>query len=44
MAQLAQVLKYEGDNNTFVWKHPIENFNIGTQLIVHEAQEALFFS
>lgn len=43
MAQLAQVLKYEGDNNTFVWKHPIEDFNVGTQLIVHEAQEALFF-
>ena len=40
---LANVIKYEGDNNTFVWKHPIEDFNLGSQLIVHESQEALFF-
>ena len=26
-----------------VWKHPIEDFNIGSQLIVHESQEAIFF-
>ncbi len=38
-----QVLKYEGDNATFIWKHPIEDFNSGTQLIVHESQEAVFF-
>ena len=37
------VIQYEGDNTTFVWKHPIEDFNIGTQLIVHESQEAVFF-
>ncbi|MBR3966359.1 MAG: SPFH domain-containing protein [Clostridia bacterium] len=37
------VIKYEGDNSTFVWKHPIENFNFGSQLIVHESQEAIFF-
>ncbi|MBQ3015838.1 MAG: SPFH domain-containing protein [Clostridia bacterium] len=37
------VIKYEGDNSTFVWKHPCEDFNTGTQLIVHESQEALFF-
>lgn len=36
------VIKYEGDNNTFIWKHPIEDFNLGTQLIVHESQEAIF--
>jgi hypothetical protein len=40
---LASVVKYEGDNNTFVWKHPVEDFNIGSQLIVHESQEAIFF-
>ena len=40
---LASVIKYEGDNNTFVWKHPVEDFNIGSQLIVHESQEAIFF-
>ncbi len=39
----ASVIKYEGDNSTFVWKHPIEDFNLGSQLIVHESQEALFF-
>jgi len=37
------VIQYEGDNSTFVWKHPIENFNTGSQLIVHESQEAIFF-
>ena len=40
---LASAIKYEGDNNTFVWKHPIEDFNMGSQLIVHESQEAIFF-
>jgi membrane protease subunit (stomatin/prohibitin family)/predicted RNA-binding Zn-ribbon protein involved in translation (DUF1610 family) len=39
----ASVIKYEGDNKTFVWKHPVEDFNIGSQLIVHESQEAIFF-
>lgn len=37
------VIKYEGDNSTFVWKHPVEDFNLGSQLIVHESQEAIFF-
>ncbi len=36
------VIKYEGDNSTFVWKHPMEDFYLGSQLIVHESQEALF--
>lgn len=40
---IAEVIKYEGDNNTFVWKHPCEDFNSLTQLIVHESQEAIFF-
>lgn len=40
---LASVIKYEGTNDTFVWKHPIEDFNLGSQLIVHESQEAIFF-
>ncbi|MCI5538174.1 MAG: SPFH domain-containing protein [Oscillospiraceae bacterium] len=43
MAQIADVIKYEGDNSTFVWKHPLEDFNSLTQLIVHESQEAVFF-
>ena len=37
------VIKFEADNKTFVWKHPIEDFNMGSQLIVHESQEAIFF-
>lgn len=36
------VIKYEGGNDTFVWKHPIRDFTMGSQLIVHESQEALF--
>lgn len=40
---IAQVIKYEGDNSTFVWKHPAEDFNTNSQLIVHESQEAIFF-
>lgn len=43
MAQIADVIKYEGDNTTFIWKHPCEDFNSLTQLIVHESQEAIFF-
>lgn len=37
------VIKYEGTNDVLVYKHPIEDFNAGTQLIVHESQEAIFF-
>lgn len=40
---LASIIKYEGDNETLIWKHPIEDFNFGSQLIVHESQEAIFF-
>ncbi|MBO7183990.1 MAG: SPFH domain-containing protein [Bacteroidales bacterium] len=37
------IIKYEGDNSTFIWKHPCEDFTSMTQLIVHESQEAIFF-
>lgn len=40
---IANVIQYEGDNTTFIWKHPCTDFNIGSQLIVHESQEAIFF-
>ncbi len=40
---IADIIKYEGDNTTFIWKHPCEDFNSLTQLIVHESQEAIFF-
>jgi len=40
---IADVIMYEGGNDTFIWKHWAEDFNIGSQLIVHESQEAIFF-
>lgn len=40
---ITEVIKYEGDNQTFIWKHPSEDFNTGSQLIVHESQEAIIF-
>ena len=40
----SSVIKYEGNNDTFVWKHPCEDFNSTTQMIVHESQEAIFFT
>ncbi len=43
MSKIADIIKYEGDNATFVWKHPCEDFNSLTQLVVHETQEAIFF-
>ena len=39
---IATIIKYEGDNSTFIWKHPSVNFNNMTQLIVYESQEAVF--
>ena len=43
MSKIADIIMYEGDNSTFIWKHPLEDFNNMTQLIVHESQEAIFF-
>lgn len=43
MGNISDIIKYEGDNSTFIWKHPCEDFNTTTQLIVHESQEAIFF-
>ena len=38
------VIKWDmGMNDIFVYRHPVENFNIGSQLIVTEGQKALFF-
>ena len=38
------VIEYRGDDSTFVWKHPLEDFNSGSTLIVREGQEAIFVS
>lgn len=43
VSQIAEIIKYEGDNSIFIWKHPCEDFNSLTQLIVRENQEAIFF-
>lgn len=43
MDKVTEIIKYEGNNKTFVWKYPDEDFNNLTQLIVHESQEAIFF-
>lgn len=39
---LINVIKFEGEESTLVWKHPVEDFNMGSQLIVHENEEAIF--
>lgn len=41
---LSELIKYEGDNSTFIWKYPHEDFNNMTELIVHESHEAVFFA
>lgn len=41
--ELLKVIKFEGDDDTLVWKHPDEDFNTQSQLIVHESQEAILF-
>lgn len=41
---LSELIKYEGDNSTFIWKYPHEDFNNMTELVVHESQEAIFFA
>lgn len=33
----------QGQNDVFVYRHPVENFNIGSRLIVREGQKAIFF-
>lgn len=41
--KIFDVIKYAGNNDTFVWKFPGEDFNTLSQLIVSESQEAVFF-
>lgn len=41
---IQEVIMYEGENDTLIYKHPAEDFNTLSQLIVHESQEAVFFS
>lgn len=41
---IQEIIKYEGNNETLIYKYPKEDFNTLSQLIVHESQEAIFFS
>ena len=43
MVELLKVIKYEGGDDTIVYKHSAEDFNTHSQLIVHQSQEAVFF-
>ena len=36
------VIKYESNSEQFVWKHPVEDLKLGTQLIVNTSQKAFF--
>lgn len=37
------VIKYEGSNDVICFKYPIEDFLTGSELIVHESQQAVFY-
>ena len=39
---LIDVVKFQGNDEEFVWKFPSENLRLGTQLIVKPAQSAIF--
>ena len=41
--KIIDVISYEGDNETLIYKYPQIDFNLGSQLVVHESQEAVFF-
>ena len=43
MSKLLEVIQYEGPADVLVYKHPKTDFSAGSQLIVHESQEAVFF-
>lgn len=38
-----QIIQYNGDSNTLIWKHPNERLRFGDLLIVDQAQKALVF-
>ena len=41
---LFEIIKKTKSDDFIVWKYPKTNFNTGSQLIVDESQEALFYS
>ncbi|HXS99809.1 MAG TPA: SPFH domain-containing protein [Elusimicrobiota bacterium] len=40
---LIDLVKYEGPSSVLVWKYPADNLSWGTQVIVNQTQEAIFF-
>lgn len=40
---LIDVIKCEGEDSSLIWRHPAQDFNTSSQLIVHESQEAVLF-
>lgn len=40
---LIDVIKYEGGPDVFAWKYPSDELRLGTQIIVNESQEVIFF-
>ncbi|HBL17315.1 MAG: hypothetical protein A2X36_11575 [Elusimicrobia bacterium GWA2_69_24] len=36
-------VKYDGPGNVLVWRHPPDDLSWGTQVIVNQSQEAIFF-
>lgn len=42
--KICDVIKWEGNSDTFIYKFPDEDFNTMSQLIVNESQEAIFFN
>ena len=42
-SEAIQVIKWDGENGVFIYRHPVENFKLGSQLIVKESQKAVFF-
>ena len=41
--KIADVIKFENNDGAMVYRHPAEDFNTLSQLIVHETQEAILF-
>ena len=43
MKTILEVIKFEGNNHLLVWKHPAEDFNTHSKLVVREGQVAVLF-
>lgn len=41
--ETAKVIKWDGAESVMIYRHPVENFKLGSQLIVKEGQKAVFF-